>query len=481
MNDFRWWSIRGVTFAGLMWSLLVTACAVNPATGKRELSLVSESQEIAMGQQGAEETLRSIPLVPDSAVQRYVRSVAMRLVGVAERPNLPWTFHVLDDAAVNAFAYPGGFIFLTRGILTHMNSEAELAGVLGHEIGHVTARHTASQISKAQLFTAGLVVGSVVSSTVAQFAGTAGTGLGLLFMKFGRDAEYQADELGFRYMTRDSYDPRAMSSMFTMLQRQSAMSGHGRLPEWQSTHPDPENRVARNDQRVSSFPGDPDTLRISRDGFLRVTDGLIFGEDPRQGFFDGPTFNHPDLRFTIRFPEGWATRNQPDAVVASSPEGDAMSALTFAAEASARTALTAFLGQSGIQSVRQNTSSVNGLTGAAAEFVAVLDQKRLQGMVQFVEYDGRVYRLLGYTGANTFGRYRSAFSQYTTSFSRLTDRAALDRQPVHVRLVTLPRSMTLEAFNQAYPSTIEIDRLAVINGVQLGETMPRGRLVKQVR
>jgi predicted Zn-dependent protease len=272
-----------------------------------------------------------------------------------------------------------------------------------------------------------------------------------------------------------------MSTMFTMLQRQSAFSGYGKLPEWQSTHPDPENRVAKNDERVGAFPGDPDTLRTIRDGFLHAMDGLIFGEDPRQGFFDGATFNHPDLKFTMRFPEGWATRNQPDAVVASSPEGDAVGALNFAAESSTRTALAAFLGQSGVQTVRQTTSAVNGLPGAAAEFVAVIDQNRLQGMVQFIEYGGRVYRLLGYTGASTFGRYRNVLSQYTTSFSRLTDRAALDRQPVHLSLVTLPRSMTIEAFNQAYPSTIEIERLAIINGVQLGETMPGGRLVKRVR
>ncbi|HSR14634.1 MAG TPA: M48 family metalloprotease, partial [Gemmatimonadales bacterium] len=173
-------------------ALLATACTINPATGQKEFSLVSESQEIAIGRQGAEETLRALQLVPDSGVQRYVRSVAMGLVGVAERPDLPWNFFVLDDASVNAFAYPGGYIFITRGILTHMNSEAELAGVLGHEIGHVTARHTASQISRAQLAQVGLAVGSVVSPTVAEFAGVASQGLGLLFLKFGRDAEYQA-------------------------------------------------------------------------------------------------------------------------------------------------------------------------------------------------------------------------------------------------------------------------------------------------
>ena len=283
-------------------ALLLVACAVNPATGRRELSLVSESQEIDIGRQGAQETLRTLQLVPDSSVQQYVRSVAMGLVGVAERPDLPWSFFVLDDAAVNAFAYPGGFIFITRGILTHMNSEAELAGVLGHEIGHVTARHTASQITKSQLAQAGLAVGTIISPTVADFAGIASQGLGLLFLKFGRDAEYQADELGFRYVTRKDYDPRDMSSMFTMLRRQGALGGSGgRLPEWQSTHPDPENRVARNDTRVAQFAGKPETMRVGRDQFIRHLDGMVFGENPREGYFEESVFLHPELEFRIEF------------------------------------------------------------------------------------------------------------------------------------------------------------------------------------
>ena len=287
------------------------SCATNPATGKSEISLVSESQEIEMGKQGAQETLSSMPLVADSNVQRYVRRVAMELVGVAERPNLPWNFYVLDDAAVNAFAYPGGFIFITRGILTHMNSEAELAGVLGHEIGHVTARHTASQITKQQLAQIGLVAGSVLSTTVAQMAGVASQGLGMLFMKFGRDAEYQADELGFRYMTKDGYDPRGMTSMFQMLQRQSAMGGAGRLPEWQSTHPDPENRVAKNEERLKTFQ--------AASGHAQVESRRVPADDQRAhvrrrsaaGLLRGQRFLSPGPQVPLHLPAGLEDPESP--------------------------------------------------------------------------------------------------------------------------------------------------------------------------
>src|SRR5687767_3936865 len=166
-------------------------CARNPVTGKSELSLVSESQEIQMGKEASAQVAQSIGLYNDAKVQSYVAEIGKRMAAKSERPNLPWEFHVVDDAAVNAFAIPGGFIYITRGLLAHMNTEAELASVLGHEIGHVTARHSVQQISKAQLATLGLGIGSILSSDLAQFAGLAGQGLQVLFLKYGRDAENQ--------------------------------------------------------------------------------------------------------------------------------------------------------------------------------------------------------------------------------------------------------------------------------------------------
>src|SRR5882762_8129523 len=145
-------------------ALAVAACATNPATGAKQLMLISESQEIAMGRDYDKQVVASIGLYPDSGWQRYIQQFGARLAATSDRPNLPWTFRVVDDPVVNAFALPGGFIYVTRGILAHLNSEAELAGVVGHEIGHVTARHSASQMTKQQLAQVGLVVGSIASS-----------------------------------------------------------------------------------------------------------------------------------------------------------------------------------------------------------------------------------------------------------------------------------------------------------------------------
>src|SRR3954469_9255079 len=176
-------------------SLMVAACATNPVTGKRKLSLVSEQQEIQMGQEGAQQVAQEIGLINDQALQNYVQGVGAAIAAKSERPNLPWTFRVVDDPSPNAFALPGGFIFVTRGLLDLMNNEAEMAFGVGHEIGHVTARHSVQQMSQQQVAQLALGVGAVLSPTVAQFGNVASQGLGLLFLKYGRDDERQADDL----------------------------------------------------------------------------------------------------------------------------------------------------------------------------------------------------------------------------------------------------------------------------------------------
>jgi predicted Zn-dependent protease len=472
--------MRQHSIAGLSCLLFATACATNPATGRRELSLVSESQEIAMGRQGAEETLRTLELVADSNVQRYVRGVADRLVQVSERPHLPWGFHVLDDAAINAFAFPGGFIFITRGLLTHITSESELAGVLGHEIGHVTARHSAQMITRAQIAQTGLIVGSVVSPTVRDIAGAASAGLGLLFLKYGRDAEHQADELGFRYVTRDGYDPRGISTTFQMLAATTSLTGGGRLPEWQSTHPYPENRVENNERRIAAMAQPIANPKVNRDAFLQHLDGMVFGEDPRHGYFEETAFYHPDLKFRMTFPAGWRTQNQPTAVVAASTEGDALVRLSFS-QAAPGEALRAFLAQQGITAGRTSSNPINGLPAASGEFRAQTEQGALAGLVTYIQLDARTYEILSYSRAERYQTYANAFIGTVQSFNRLTDRAKLNKQPLRLRLVRVQRDMTIDAFHRNNPSAIALEYVAAINGVQPGGLLRAGTLAKQVR
>jgi predicted Zn-dependent protease len=317
----RWTRHCRTAVVALFGATTLGACATNPVTGKRELALVSEEQEIQMGRQAAQEVAQTLGLVDDDGLQQYVQRVGASLAADTERPGLPWTFRVVEDPTPNAFALPGGFIFVTRGMMTLMNSEAELASVLGHEIGHVTARHSVEQISRAQLAQLGLGLGAILAPEIAQQYGQlAGTGLQLLFLKYGRDDERQADELGFRYALQDNYDVREFADVFADLQRLSQASSESPVPNFLSTHPDPGERVETARRRVAALNRSLDGTIVDRAEYLQRIDGLAYGENPRNGFFRDGTFIHPDLRFRLDFPARWQAQNLPQAVVAVSPQ-----------------------------------------------------------------------------------------------------------------------------------------------------------------
>jgi predicted Zn-dependent protease len=469
---------------GLVWlfaGLAASGCATNPATGNNQLMLVSEAQEIDMGRQADAAVVSSIGLYADPVWQRYIQQFGARLAATSERPNLPWTFRVVDDPAVNAFALPGGFVYVTRGLLAHLTSEAELASVVGHEIGHVTARHTAAAMSKQQLIGLGLAVGSLASSQVAKYAGTANQALGILYLKFSRDDESQADQLGLRYMRRANFDPRQMPEVFRMLDRLSAAEGGGRLPTWLETHPSPANRVDAITRQIAALPQDFSGTSVNRDSYERLLDGLVFGINPRQGYFTGSQFFHPDLRFQIGFPAGWALNNGAQAVVAVSPAKDAAIELSQAAEPSAAAAARAFLSQQGITSGSSARVSLSGgLPGVSAPFAAATDNGTLRGTVLFVEYGGAVYGIVAYAPEARWPSYQAAAEGSERSFRSLTDVAALNVQPDHVDIVTLNGGTTIEQMARVRSSPIAAALLALINQVELQTPFASGRLVKWV-
>jgi len=299
-------------------AFLVTGCATNPATGRRQLSLVSQSRELQIGRESDPAVIVEYGLYGDSTVQRYVDTIGQKLAHVSHLPGLAWHFRVLDSPVVNAFAIPGGYIYITRGILAYLNSEAQLAGVLGHEIGHVTARHSAQQMTRSEIAGVGLLVGSLVSSTIRSYSGLAQQGLGLLFLSYSRDNETQADELGIEYATRTGFDPRQIPPTYAMLKRISERQGD-RLPGFLSTHPDPGDREIRTNQLAQAAVGaNRRDLLVNAPEYRRRIEGLVFGDDPRAGYFEANRFYHPDLGIQMIFPDGWKTQNLPSAVVASS-------------------------------------------------------------------------------------------------------------------------------------------------------------------
>jgi predicted Zn-dependent protease len=459
-------------------ALAAAACSRNPATGKRQLTLVSTEQEIALGKEGAQQIAESIGRYPDPKVQAYVEGIGKKMAARSERPELPWTFTVLDDPTVNAFALPGGPIFVTRGILTHMNSEAELASVLGHEIGHVTARHSVEQLSKQQLAQVGLGLGMILSEDVRQYGQLAGVGLQLAFLKFGRDHERQSDELGFRYMTQVGYDPRPMADMFTTLARASKQEGQGgKLPGWLSTHPDPEDRAATATKRAAAVQ-DAAKLAVGREEFLAMIDGMKFGDDPRQGFFQGDAFLHPDLQFRVDFPPGWQKANTAAAVLAQSPKKDAIVQVALAGKASPEEAAKRFFSQKGVKPA--TLSGASGLPANARYFEAETEQGNVAGLVSFAAHRGVTLGVLAYTPAPQLGSYAPVFQKVVASFGPLTDPAALAVQAAKVNLVKVPRDMTLAEFNAEFPSTVPVEVLAIVNGVEKDGRLEAGRTAKRI-
>jgi predicted Zn-dependent protease len=476
-------STRAARYLGIvsLCGWLALACATNPATGRKQLSLIGESQEIAMGRDADKEVAASIGLYPDDRLQQYVQTLGASIAARTERPSLPWTFRVVDDPAVNAFAIPGGFVYVTRGILTYLNSEAELAAILGHEIGHVTARHSVNQMSKQQLAQAGLIAGMVVSPQVAQFGNLAQTGLGMLFLKFSRADESEADSLGLRYMLNDGYDPRRMVQVFRMLEGVSQQAdAAGRLPQWLSSHPNPENREAWAERTVASLNRDLSGLMVNRPAYLRRLDGIVFGDNPREGIFQGALFRHPDLAFRMQFPAGWKGSNEKQAVGAVSPNQDALVVLQLSSSASARQAAQKFFSQQGVQAGDEWRREIGGFAAVATTFQAQGGQTALRGLAAWVEYGQHVFQILGYTSEQQWPTYEHAFEQAIGSFARETDPDVLNVKPRRLELVSLSRPATLDALLRQYPSTVPPQVSSLINNLQPNATLPAGDIYKRV-
>ena len=444
--------------------MLVAGCATNPVTGKTQLMLVSESQEIEMGKGMLAQTEQETGFYADPALQSYVSTIGLGMAHASERPTLPWEYHVIDDAAINAFAAPGGYIFITRGILTYLNSEAELAAVLGHETGHVTARHSAAMVSQQELGGLGLAGLSIWKPKLGDVLNT---GASLYFLNFSRNDERQADGLGHRYSLHAKYDPREMPKTFQTLQRVSN-TGSSRMPGFLSTHPDPGDRVAYTKawaDAVTNFGG----LAIDRDRYLSHIDGLMFGEDPEQGYFESARYLHPVLKLRFDMPSGWQGMNQRSQVVLAEPNGQAQITFSAAKGNTPDAAAQVFLAQKGMQNIGGQRLS---LGGDPATLV-------LRGEVIFVQHGGAVYQFLGLTLATSWATLGPAISQSLRSFGPTAGNQVFHRRK-YLRIVTLPRAMSVADLAAQSGGAIAVPELAIINAVSETAMLPAGARVKTV-
>jgi predicted Zn-dependent protease len=342
---------------------LFNDCSRNPVTGKREIILMSESQELALGKESDPQVLGQFGMYPDSNLQNYLNERGQAMAKISHRPNIPFQFKVVDSDVVNAFAVPGGYVYFTRGIMAHLNSEAQLMGVLGHEIGHITARHSAKQYTSQTFTQLGLVIGMIAFPKFQQFGDLANTGLQLLFLKFSRDHESQSDELGVQYSSKLGYDAHEMASFFNTLGRLSAgEDGSQRIPTFMSSHPDPGDRFVKVNALATDFQlKNQGNYRTEREKFLRLVDGMTYGEDPRQGYVQSNTFYHPELKFQFPVPQGWKYVNTPSQVQMASPDQKAMMLMTLSGEKSLAAAANGVVKEYNLRVLDQRNIQVNGL------------------------------------------------------------------------------------------------------------------------
>ena len=473
-------TIVTVAAAIVLWGL---SCAKNPVTQKRELMLISNSQEIALGRQTDPEVLQTYGRYEDANLDAYVAGLGNRLGGLSHRPELAYSVKVVDSDVVNAFAIPGGYVYLTRGMLTYLNNEAELAGVMGHEIGHIAARHSAHLYSQAQLAQLGLGLGSVFSQTFQKYAGVAQLGLSMLFLKFTRDDERQADSLGVEYSSKAGFDSAQMANMFLTLERLNPGSDRSGLPGWFSTHPNPPDRIAAIQRDTQTWRATlPQTeYVINRDSYLRYLEGMVFGADPRQGFVEGQVFYHPQLAFQFPVSAGWKVNNTAAQVQLFPPEQDAAVLFSMVSSPSPAAAAEAFRQESRASLQLSEVIRVNGLQAQRMVSDVALEQGDIRVASYFIQKDEHVYVFHGYTDPAQFDRYYPAFQQTMGHFDRLTDRAKLNAKPDRLALKrTAGPGSARQAFQQFGVPQDKLEKVAILNGVQLADELPAGTLVKIV-
>lgn len=314
--------------------LLIAGCAVNPVTGQSDFVLMGEDQELAIGRQSHGQVLEQYGAYENPGLQQYVQSVGERLAAKSHRPDLVYRFTVIDSEVVNAFALPGGYIYISRGLLALLGSEAELAAVLGHEIGHVTARHSVRQYTAQQAAGIGYTIGAILLPELrgAGAQNVASLLSGAIIRGYGRDHELEADGLGAEYLARSGYDPNAMLEVIGVLKNQEVFEvarakRENREPNVYhgvfATHPDNDTRlqevVGRAGALAAGGPG-----RVNREGYLRAIDGMTYGPSPGEGVLRNGRFYHAELGVTIRFPDGWRVENRPDRLLAVPPQNDAV-------------------------------------------------------------------------------------------------------------------------------------------------------------
>lgn len=463
------------------------ACSTNPATGQQQFTgLMSPQQEQQIGAQEHQNALKQFGgLYPDQNVQNYVSSVGNKLVPYTERQDVQYKFFVLDSPDVNAFAIPGGYVYVTRGLLSLVNSEAELAAVLGHEIGHITGRHSAERYSRGVVTGLGAaILGAAIDNpTIAKAANVGGD---LYLRSYSRGQENQSDDLGIRYIARAGYDPYAMSRFLDSLARYSQLESQvtgisSQPPVYLSTHPLTQDRVVQTSQIAANYA--IQNGAVNRDTYLRMVDGLIYGDSPSQGFIRGQKFIHPELGFTFTAPQGFQLINQPDAVIAKGP-GNALMILDYAKANAADPAAylqNVWLKGAPLQNVERVT--INGMNAATASFTGSINNVQTNIQAIAIQWgNGEFFRFQIAIPPNTSGQTLQALKTSSYSFRRLNQNERQSANPLRVDIVRAGSGDTVNTLaRQMNFDRLQAERFMVLNSLKGNQGVRAGELYKVVR
>jgi predicted Zn-dependent protease len=468
-------------------ALALTHCAQNPVTGDKDFVLMSEQQEIQMGAQAHQDVLKEYAALDNPSLQAYVNEVGQRLAKQSHRPQLKWHFTVVDSPDVNAFALPGGYVYITRGIMAYLDSEAELAGVIGHEIGHVTARHGVRQQSASTAAGLGAALGSILVpgmnnqagasllQTLAQ-AWTAG---------YGREHELESDRLGAEYLAKASYKPQAMIDVIGVLKNQEIFAAEqakrdGRQPRTYhgtfATHPS-------NDARLKQVVGEANryTVPLPREGrseYLRKMAGVVFGDSPDQGVIRNNLLLHEKLGLALQFPPDWRVQNRPDRVVATNTQGDAMVELRQGPKNDKPLETL----QKGLKLDADVRYSSGNLSGYPAAFAAGAQQGK-PVVVAAVVFNGTQYLIAGMAkDAPSYARERNTLRGAINSFRAITPAEKQAARPYLLQLVTAHPGLTMADLARQSPLEADAEsQLRLMNGLYPSGEPKTGQLLKIVQ
>lgn len=478
-----------------------TETASEPARPKTTRSRSSKEQKL--GDENHQKIIAKYGGIYDEPrLTSYVNALGRDLVAVSEQPGEKWTFTVLDNPTINAFALPGGYVYVTRGLVALANSEAELAGVIGHEIGHVTAGHSALRQDRALIAT-GAVIGAQILGAVLGASPETLRGLGQVtqaaaggvLASYSRDDELAADNLGIRYLALGGYDPYAqadflesMSAAAQLTARAAGKTYDPNATDFFASHPatGPRTRRAIEVARQSGL-AIPVGANRERNVFLNNVDGVLYGDNPDQGFVRGQEFAHPKLRFAYRSPDGFRIQNTPSAVIASG-KGGARFVLDSGRNSGG--SLASYISRQWVPQISKQyrtgrlsqprAQRINGLEAASATTQVQVNNQVFDALLVAIRMDGKLYRLTGLSprGAGLIPQMRRA----AVTFRRLSAAEAGRMTTRRVDVVTVRRGDTVSSLaGRMRVDKFPEERFRVLNALEPGEQLQPGQKVKLIR